>query len=187
LPRGLKNEKRIEPLTEPVIDRAKVEELVQTAENHDHPEPPQPDHTVEPRIEAPIEPEVETIPEISYEPITQTVEQPANQIIEQPVEQFEAVAEEVVPVFEPVAVADTLPANMQPEVFVEELEPAFTPEPAIEPGSVVTAAEIEPEKAPDEPVQMADFTAAAEILRRHHANIMPAEAPAEDNERPAAH
>jgi len=170
-PRGLKNERRIEPLSEPVIDRAKVEELVQTAENHDHPELPQPEHTVEPRVEAPVEPAVESV----VEPL------------EQPVEQFDDVAEEVVPVFEPVAVADTLPANMQPEVFVEEIEPAFTPEPATVPGSVVTSEQIEVEKAPAEPVQMADFTAAAEILRRHHANIMPADAPAEDNERPAAH
>jgi hypothetical protein len=84
------------------------------------------------------------------------------------------------------------PANMLPEVFIEELESAFTPEPVVftpepatEPGTVVTAAEIESEKAPAEPIQMADFTAAAEILRRHHANIMPADA--EDNERPAAH
>ena len=60
---------------------------------------------------------------------------------------------------------------------------APTPAPATEPGSVVTAEDIKPPHY--EATPMADFTAAAEILRRHHANLTPAEEPPINDERPA--
>lgn len=104
----------------------------------------------------------------------------------------EPVAEEVVPAFEPVAVADTLPSHMQPEVFLQPAEQAIggAAQPAagaiVEPGSEVTADDLAGQQ-PRITLETADFAAAAEVLRRHHANLNPAAAGSAetDDERPA--